>query len=39
MAGKTLEQQQSIRALGMLAKDKAAMSRADALRPQIEFAF
>jgi DNA invertase Pin-like site-specific DNA recombinase len=38
MAGKTGEQQRSIRALAMLAKDKAAMARADALRPQIEFA-
>jgi DNA invertase Pin-like site-specific DNA recombinase len=37
MAGKTAEQQQSIRDLAMRAKEKAAMARADALRPQIEF--
>jgi DNA invertase Pin-like site-specific DNA recombinase len=38
MAAKTTEQQQSIRALAMLAKERAAMARADALRPQIEIA-
>jgi len=38
MAGKTTEQQESIRELAMLAKEKAAMARAEALRPQIEFA-
>jgi DNA invertase Pin-like site-specific DNA recombinase len=38
MAGKSKTQQRSIRALAMAAKHKAATARAEALRPQIEFA-
>jgi DNA invertase Pin-like site-specific DNA recombinase len=38
MAGKSKAQQRSIRSLAMVAKDKAATARAEALRPQIEFA-
>ena len=38
MAGKSKKQQRSIRALALAAKHKAAEARADALRPQIEFA-
>jgi DNA invertase Pin-like site-specific DNA recombinase len=39
MAGKTRAQQSSIRSLALAAKDQAASARAEALRPQIEFAF
>jgi DNA invertase Pin-like site-specific DNA recombinase len=38
MSGKSKAQQRRIRALAMAAKDKAATARAEALRPQIEFA-
>lgn len=38
MAGKSKKDQRSIRALAIAAKHKAAEARADALRPQIEFA-
>jgi DNA invertase Pin-like site-specific DNA recombinase len=38
MAGKTKTQQRAIRALATAAKDKAATARAEALRPQVEFA-
>jgi DNA invertase Pin-like site-specific DNA recombinase len=38
MAGKSKTQQRAIRTLALKAKDKAATARAEALRPQIEFA-
>jgi DNA invertase Pin-like site-specific DNA recombinase len=38
MAGKSRTEQRAIRALAMEAKGKAALARAEALRPQIEFA-
>jgi DNA invertase Pin-like site-specific DNA recombinase len=38
MTGKSKTEQRRIRALAMSAKDKAATARAEALRPQIEFA-
>jgi DNA invertase Pin-like site-specific DNA recombinase len=38
MAGKSKTEQRAIRALAMDAKGKAALARAEALRPQIEFA-
>src|ERR1700733_5214868 len=38
MAGKSKAERRAIHALAMAAKDKAATARAEALRPQIEFA-
>lgn len=38
MAGKSKDEQRAIRALAMVAKDKAATQRVEVLRPHIEFA-